>query len=100
MSRKLTQHGGENFKAFLEEIKQFVAAHGVQPCVGGEVRALGEATDAMERAVLVLMEFFMSGKIDQVTLAANTFLEVMAEVTMAYLLLDATVVAEHQRESE
>ncbi len=40
----------------------------------------------------------MSGKIDQVTLAANTFLEAMAEVTIAYLLLDAAVVAEDQRE--
>ena len=30
----------------------------------------------------------MSGKIDQVTLVANAFLEVMAEVTIAHLLLE------------
>ena len=100
VSRKLTQHGGENFTAFLDEMKQFIAAHSAQPGLGAEVRALGEATAAMERAASALMEFFMSGKIDQVTLAANTFLDVMAEVTMAYLLLDAAVVAEHRRTSE
>jgi len=100
VARKLNQHGGENFRAFLEEVKQFVNEHSTQPGIGAEVRALGEATDALERAAYSLMEFFMSGKIDQVTLVANSFLEVMAEVTIAYLLLDAALVAEIQRDAE
>jgi hypothetical protein len=36
----------------------------------------------------------MGGKVDQVTLVANAFLETMAEVTIAHLLLEAAVVAE------
>ncbi|HYD47144.1 MAG TPA: acyl-CoA dehydrogenase [Terriglobales bacterium] len=97
VARKLTQNGGENFRAYLGEIKEFVSKHSHQPGLGGEVRALGEATDALERAAGSLMEFFLGGKIDQVTLVANAFLEVMAEVTIAYLLLDAAQIAEQRR---
>jgi len=100
VSRKLNQHGGENFRAYLAEIKQFVAEHSIQPGIGAEVRALGEAGEALEKGAFALMEFFMSGKIDQVTLVANTFLEVMSEVTIAYLLLEAALIAEVARESE
>jgi hypothetical protein len=42
----------------------------------------------------------MSSKIDQVTLVANLVLEMMAEVTIAHLLLDAAVVAESKRDSD
>ena len=38
----------------------------------------------------------MGGKIDQVTLVANPFLEMMAEVTIAHLLLEAAVIADEQ----
>ncbi len=97
VARKLQEHGGENFTAFLREITDFVAAHSAQPGIGAEVRALGEATAELQRAAGALMEFFMGGKIDQVTLIANTFLEVMAEVTMAHLLLEAASVADGKR---
>lgn len=99
VSRKLNQHGGENFRAYLAEIRQFVAEHSIQPGIGAEVRALGAAGEALEKAAFGLMELFMGGKVDQVTLVANTFLEVMSEVTMAFLLLEAALVAETARES-
>ena len=35
----------------------------------------------------------MGGKVDQVTLCANAFLEAMAEVTIAHLLLEAAAIA-------
>ncbi len=100
VSRKLTSHGGENFKNFLQEIKTFVADHSSQPGLGDEVRALGEATEALERGAATLMDFFMSSKIDQVTLVANLFLETMAEVTIAHLLLDAAVIAKSKRDTD
>jgi alkylation response protein AidB-like acyl-CoA dehydrogenase len=100
VARKLQQHGGENFTAFLTEISEFVAAHSEKPGMGAEVRALGEASTAMQRAAGSLMEYFMSGKIDQVTLVANPFLEVMADVTIAHLLLDAAIVADEKRTSD
>ena len=39
----------------------------------------------------------MGGKIDQVTLVANAFLETMAEVTIAHLLLQAAMIADGKR---
>jgi len=58
------------------------------------VQALGTAAEALEQAAEVLTEFFMSGKVDQVLLCANAFLESMAEVTIAHLLLEAAAIAE------
>jgi hypothetical protein len=40
------------------------------------------------------MEFFMGGKLDQVTLVASPFLDSLAEVAVAHVLLEAAVVAE------
>jgi hypothetical protein len=94
VARKLQSRGGENFAAFLREINAFVTEHAARPGIAAEVGALGEAAAALERAVGALLEFFMSGKLDQVTLVANAFLEIMAEVTLAHLLLEAAIVAE------
>ncbi len=97
VARKLQQNGGENFKAYLKDVTDFVAAHVSQAGIGAEVRALGTAADTLQRSAGALMEFFMGGKIDQVTLVANAFLEVMAEVTIAHLLLEAASIAEQHR---
>jgi len=100
VSRKVPQHGGESFKVFLGEVLAFVAKNAAQPGIGHEVQALGRAAKDLERAVTALLEFFASGKIEQVTLVANAFLETMAEVTIAYLLLDAARIAEGKRSGE
>jgi len=97
VARKLQANGGQSFAAFLLEIETFVRDHEGQPGLGSEVRALGEALRALERCAAALMDYFMGGKIDQVTLNANVFLETMAEVTIAHLLLEAAVIAEAKR---
>ena len=100
IARKLQANGGEDFRLFLEEIETFVARHEKTPGIQAEVTALGVAVDALKRAAAALMEFFMSGKVDQVMLNANDFLAVMADVTIAHLLLEAAVVAETKRGSD
>jgi len=100
VSRKVPQHGGESFKTFVGEVLDFVARNAAQPGFGHEVQALGRAAKDLERAVTALLEFFASGKIEQVALVANAFLETMAEVTIGYLLLDAARVAEGKRSGE
>ena len=42
----------------------------------------------------------MGGKVDQVTLCANAFLEAMAEVTLAHLLLEAAAIAETKKAAD
>ncbi|MCW5890929.1 MAG: acyl-CoA dehydrogenase [bacterium] len=100
VARKLQASNGEHFAAFLAEIETFVREHDRQPGIGAEVRALGEAVEALKRCAGALMEYFMGGKIDQVTLCANAFLEIMAEVTIAHLLLEAATIAERRVDSD
>jgi alkylation response protein AidB-like acyl-CoA dehydrogenase len=95
--RKLGVQGGEPFQALRRDIAAFVEAHAARPGLAAEVRALGEAAQALDRAAGALLDFFASGKLDQVTLVANWFLEILAEVTIAHLLLEAAVVAEARR---
>ena len=97
IARKMQANGGESANAFLGEIERFVREYERQPGIGSEVRALGEALDALKRCAGALMEYFMGGKVDQVMLCANPFLETMAEVTIAHLLLEAAVVADEKR---
>ncbi|HLK11446.1 MAG TPA: acyl-CoA dehydrogenase [Candidatus Binatia bacterium] len=97
VARKLPAGGGETFAAFVREITDFVATHGQRTGLAAEVRALGEAAAALQSAASKLVEFFMGSKIDHVTLVANPFLEIMAEVAIAHLLLDAAIVAEGRR---
>ncbi|HEX2439853.1 MAG TPA: acyl-CoA dehydrogenase [Methylomirabilota bacterium] len=94
VSRKLGARGGENFSDFLKEVGGFVAEHATRPGLGAEMGALGEAASALQRAAGALMEFFMGGHLDQVTLVASPFLEALAEVAVAHLLLEAAVIAQ------
>ncbi len=100
VARKLHQHGGENFRAFIDEIQTFVVAQEHTPGLATEVARLREALQALQDASSSLMSFFLDGKLDQVTLVANWFLESMGEVAIAHLLLDAARVAEERRASE
>jgi hypothetical protein len=101
VSRKLGARGGQNFADFLADVGGFVAGHATRPGLGGEVGALGEAAAALQRAAGALMEFFMAGKLDQVTLVATPFLEVLADVAVARELLEAAALAEaHLRREE
>jgi alkylation response protein AidB-like acyl-CoA dehydrogenase len=93
ISRKVPMQGGAAFKAYLDGIKAFVAEHHRRPGLGDEVQDLGKAAEALERAAGAIVGFFTAGKIDQVMLVANPFLEIMAEVTIAHLLLEAGMIA-------
>ncbi|MFN8545326.1 MAG: acyl-CoA dehydrogenase [Candidatus Binatia bacterium] len=97
IARKLQARGGEPFNAFLKELQSFVSAHANRPGLGTEVKALGAGVAALQRAATALVEFFMGSKIDQVSLVANAFLEVMADVAIAHLLLEAAIIADDRR---
>src|SRR5215510_12526811 len=100
IARKLQSRGGEPFNEFLKELQGFVAANANRPGLGAEVKAFGASIAALQRAASALVEFFMGSKIDQVSLVANTFLEVMAEVTIAHLLLEAAIIADEKRSDQ
>lgn len=96
VGRKLGQNGGAHTQQFLSDVGNFVAAHRDHPVLGDAVKTLGEAQEALGGMVMRLLGWFQSGQIQQVPLAANRFLEMMSEVAVGWLLLDAARIAEEK----
>jgi len=94
VGRKLMQRGGANIQAFGKDVGQFVAANKQHPTLKDSVAALGQAMEALTGAGGKFMQWFGGGKMEMVPAAANRFLEMMAETTVGWLLLDAAVIAE------
>lgn len=93
VGRKLAQEGGAPLKAFLADIGNFVAAHGQHAELGPEVVALGRASESLTGAAMRLLGWFHGGRVQMVPLAANRFLEMMAEVAVAWKLLESAHIA-------
>jgi alkylation response protein AidB-like acyl-CoA dehydrogenase len=99
VGRKLAQHGGSNFRAFLADINAFVTAHGEHPILGADVKRLGDAAETLAMIAGMFLSWLAQRKIAMVPLAANRFLEMMGEVAIAWLLLDGARVAIEAAES-
>ncbi len=98
VGRKLGQGGGANLQAFAADVGRFVAAHGEHKTLGPEIKRLGSAHDALTRSAMKLLGWFGAGQIDMIPLAANRFLEMMAESAGRLAsLLEGAVVADEKR---
>jgi len=95
--RKLRGRQGRDLADFTGELTKFVADNSSDPAVGSEIRALGKAAERLQGAGTAIIEYMMSGKLDQLTLCASPFLEAMSEVTIGHLLLEAALIAEEAR---
>src|SRR5215470_6950141 len=93
VGRKLGQNGGANFRAFLGDIGAFVQRHTDHPVLGPEVKRLGEAAETIAMVAGTMLLWATQRKIALVPLAANRFLEMMAETAVAWLLLDGARIA-------
>jgi alkylation response protein AidB-like acyl-CoA dehydrogenase len=94
VGRKLMQRGGANVQQFTKDVQAFIAANKDHPAVKDGVVALGQALEALTATGGKFMMWFGGGKMEMVPLAANRFLEMMAETTIGWLLLDAAVIAD------
>ena len=95
--RKLRGRHGQDLADFIGDLSGFVQRYSDDSAVGPEVRLLGEAAEALQKAGGDLMQYMMSSRLDQLTLCCSPFLEAMAEVTVGHLLLEAAVIAEEER---
>jgi alkylation response protein AidB-like acyl-CoA dehydrogenase len=93
VGRKLGQGGGANLQAFLGDLASFVVQNDKHPVLGPAVKELGSAQEALGGSAMRMLSWFQMGKMPLVPLAANTFLEMMAETAVAWLLLDGARVA-------
>jgi alkylation response protein AidB-like acyl-CoA dehydrogenase len=94
VGRKLMQRGGANIQAFGKDVGQFVAANKQHATLKDSVAALGQAMEALTGAGGKFMQWFGGGKMELVPASANRFLEMMAETTVGWLLLEAAVIAD------
>jgi hypothetical protein len=95
VGRKLAQSGGEGLRTFLGEIGAFVSANSQHPKLGVDVQALGKAADTIGGAAMQLFGWSQNpAKLALVPLAANRFLEMMSEVAVGWMLLQAAIIAD------
>jgi hypothetical protein len=88
VGRKLAQGGGANLQAFLGDVAAFIAQNDKHPVLGPLVKELAAAHEALAGTAMRMLAWFHQGKMAMVPLAANTFLEMMSEVAVGWLLLE------------
>ena len=96
VGRKLGQAGGANLQAFAADVGKFVAEHGAHATLGGDVKRLGKAQEALIASAMQLLTWSQTGHLDRVPLNANRFLEMMSETAVAWLLLDGACIADEK----
>ena len=94
VGRKLMQRGGANVQAFAKDVAAFVATNKEHAKLKDSVAVLAQAMEAMTSTGGKFMQWFGGGKLEMVPTVANRFLEMMAETTIGWLLLDQAVIAE------
>ena len=94
VGRKLMQRGGANVQGFAGDVAKFVAAHKENATFKDSVAVLGQAMEAMNATGGKFMQWFGGGKLEMVPSVSNRFLEMMAETTIGWLLLEQGVIAE------
>jgi hypothetical protein len=99
VGRKLGQAGGANLQAYLGDIAGFVQKHSGDATLGGAVKTLSLAQEALGGAAMRLLMWFQTGNVALVPLHANRFLEMMAETTVAWLLLEGAAIAVEKKKS-
>jgi alkylation response protein AidB-like acyl-CoA dehydrogenase len=94
VGRKLGQAGGAYFQAFLGDVGTFVEAHRSHPLLGSAVATLASGQEHLMSAAMGLMSWAQSGQLGLIGLNANRFLEMMARLSVGWLLLEAAVLAD------
>lgn len=97
VARKLPAAGGAHMQAFLGEVAAFIEQHRAHPALGPSVAMLSNAHEAVAGSAMLFLGWAQGGELERVPLAANTFLEMMSELTIGWLLIDQAVIAEKKR---
>jgi len=94
VARKLGQKGGANLRGFLGDIAGFVKANREAPQWKDAIGTLAAAMETLQGTAMRFLGWSHGGKMEMVPLAANAFLEMMAETAIGWLLLEGAMVAE------
>lgn len=94
VGRKLGQSGGAHARAFFEDVGAFVQRHGEHTTLGAHAATLGGAARAVSAFVMELAKWMKGPDVVRIPLVATQFLELMSELCVGWLLLEAAVIAE------
>jgi len=93
VARKLGQRGGMNMQAYLGDINAFIEKNRNHEVLGPSVAELAKAHEAIGGCAMTFMGWAQSGQFDKVPLTSTRFLQIMSELTVGWLLLEAAVIA-------
>lgn len=96
VGRKLGQGGGANFQAYVGDIAKFAAKSASHATLGADIKKLGEAQEAVTATAMRLLMWFQTGNVAMVPLVATSFLEMMSELSVGWLLLEGAVIADEK----
>ncbi len=99
VGRKLGQAGGANLQAYLADVAQFVQKYSGDATLGGAAKALGLAQEALGGSAMRMLMWFQTGNVGMVPLQGNRFLEMMAETTVGWMLLQGAAIALEKKKS-
>lgn len=95
VGRKMAQAGGAHFQQFMTDVGGFIETHREHPVYGGAVKQLAAAQEAVMSGAMALMGWSQEpSRVALIPLAANRFLQMMSELAVGWLLLDAAVIAD------
>lgn len=95
VGRKMAQAGGAHFQQFMTDVGGFIETHREHPVYGGAVKQLAAAQEAVMSGAMALMGWSQEpSRVALIPLAANRFLQMMSELAVGWLLLDAGVIAD------
>lgn len=93
VARKLGQRGGMNMQGLLGDIQTFIEKNRSHGALGSSVQQLVRAHEAIGSCAMQFMGWAQSGQFDKVPLTSTRFLQIMSEMVVGWLLLDAAVIA-------
>jgi len=95
VGRKMGQAGGAHFQQFMGDVGAFIEAHREHKVYGEAVRQLAAAQEGVMASAMAVLGWSQDpAKMALIPLSANRFLNMMSELAVGWLLLDAAVVAE------
>jgi hypothetical protein len=95
VGRKLGQAGGTHFQQFMGDVGSFIEAHREHAVYGEAVKTLAGAQEALMASAMTVFGWSQDGaKFPLIPLSANRFLQMMSEVAVGWLLLDAALIAD------
>lgn len=93
IGRKMMMEGGRIFQDWLQDVQALTALNREDADFGSDFKRLFKAVQLIGDWAMRFMKYFQDGRLQLIPLSATRFLESMAEVEVARLLLEQALIA-------